>query len=129
MTIKSAKRLVAEANAVVETLPVETALRMLGQRDVVFVDLREKAELEKSGKLKGAVAVPRGLLEFQADPTSPMHVAALDPAKHFILYCGSGGRSALAAKSLKDMGFERVSHVAGGFQAIKSAGAETESGA
>ena len=126
MTIKPAKALVAEANAAVETLPAETAANMLGKLDVVFVDLREPGELEKSGKLMGAVAVPRGLLEFQADPASPTHVAALDPAKHLVLFCGSGSRSALAAKTLKDMGFVRVSHVAGGFTAIKNAGAETE---
>jgi len=98
---------------------------MQGKSDVVFVDLREPGELEKSGTLSGAVAVPRGLLEFYADPTSPMHVAALDPERHLVLFCGSGGRSALAAKTLKDMGFAKVSHVAGGFAAIKTAGGET----
>jgi len=128
MTIKSSKDLVADANAAVETLPAETAVQMLGRADVVFVDLREQAELEKSGKLRGAVAVPRGLLEFQADPASPTHVAALDPAKRLVLFCGSGSRSALAAKTLKDMGFEKISHVAGGFPAIKQAGGQTDGG-
>ena len=129
MTIKTEKELVAAANAVVETLSAETAAKMLGKPDVVFVDLREQAELEKSGKLKGAIAVPRGLLEFQADPASPTHLTALDPAKHLVLFCGSGSRSALAAKTLKDMGFAKVSHVAGGFSAIKNSGGETEGGA
>jgi rhodanese-related sulfurtransferase len=95
----------------------------------VFVNLREKDELEKSGKLKGAVHVPRGLLEFQADHASPSHVQAFDPAKHLVLFCGSGSRSALAARPLRDMGFERVSHVTSGFPAIKKAGGHTEGGA
>jgi rhodanese-related sulfurtransferase len=102
MTIKSAKELVTEATAAVETLPAKTAVQLLGRPDIVFVDLREKEELEKSGRLKGAVAVPRGLLEFQADPKSSAHLTALDPSKHLVLFCGSGGRSALAARTLKE---------------------------
>ena len=78
MTIKSAKELVAEATAAVETLPAKTAVQMLGRPDIVFVDLREKEELEKSGRLKGAVAVPRGLLEFQADPKSSASARSIE---------------------------------------------------
>lgn len=129
MTIKSAKELVAEAHAAVDTISAEAAVKMIGQPDVTFVDLRTKSEHEKSGTLAGAVAVPRGLLEFQADPASPAHLPALSPAKHLVLFCASGGRSALAAKTLKDMGFNKVSHVAGGFPAIKSAGGKTEGNA
>jgi rhodanese-related sulfurtransferase len=129
MNIKSAKELVAAASAAVETLPAETAVKLLGQANVVFVDVRETAEHEKTGKLIGAVAVSRGLLEFQADPASPGHMVELDPARHLVLFCASGGRSALAAKTLKDMGFAKVSHVAGGFPAIKNAGGKTVGGA
>jgi rhodanese-related sulfurtransferase len=129
MTIKTAKELVAAATASVETLPAEMAVKLLGQPNVVFVDVRETAELEKTGKLKGAVEVSRGLLEFQADPASPGHLTELHPARQLVLFCASGGRSALAAKTLKDMGFEKVSHVAGGFPAIKNAGGKTEGGA
>ena len=129
MTIKNAKDLVAEANAFVDALSADAALKLLAKKDAVFVNLREKDELEKSGKLKGAVNVPRGLLEFQADPASPSHAPALDPAKHLVLFCASGNRSASGAQTLKDMGFKHVSHVAGGFPAIKKAGGHTEGGA
>lgn len=98
MTIKNAKDLVAEANAFVDALSADAALKLLAKKDAVFVNLREKDELEKSGKLKGAVHVPRGLLEFQADHASPSHVQAFDPAKHLVLFCGSGSRSALVAE-------------------------------
>ncbi|WP_046862928.1 rhodanese-like domain-containing protein [Microvirga massiliensis] len=126
MTTKSAKDLVAEANRHVETLSGEEAAKLVGQPDVVFVDVREGEELQKTGKVKGAVHVPRGFLEFQADPTSPTHKPELGSGKRLVLYCASGGRSALAAKALKDMGIGDVAHVAGGFGALQQAGAPTE---
>lgn len=129
MTIKTAIDLVAAASASVDSRSADAALKLLAEKDAVFVDLREEEELEKSGKLKGPVNVPRGLLEFQADPASPSHASALDPAKHLVLFCASGNRSASGAQTLKDMGFKRVSHVAGGFPAIKKAGGHTEGGA
>ena len=100
--------------------------KLVGQPDIVFVDLREGEELQKTGKVKGAVHVPRGFLEFQADPTSPTHKPELGSGKRLVLYCASGGRSALGAKALKDMGIENVAHVAGGFGALQQAGAPTE---
>ena len=126
MTTKSAKDLVAEANRHVATLSGEEAAKLVGQPDVVFVDLREGEELQKTGRVKGAVHVPRGFLEFQADPTSPTHKPELGSGKRLVLYCASGGRSALGAKALKDMGIENVAHVAGGFGALQQAGAPTE---
>ena len=92
----------------------------------MFVDVREGEELHKSGKLAGAVHVPRGLLEFQIDPNSSTHKPELSRDKKLVLYCGSGNRSSLAAKTLKDMGFEKVAHVAGGFAALQQAGGSTE---
>jgi rhodanese-related sulfurtransferase len=85
--------------------------------------VREGEEVQKSGKLRGAVHVPRGFLEFQADPTSPAHKPELGGGKKLLLYCGSGSRSALAAKTLKEMGIDNVAHVAGGFPALEKAGA------
>ncbi|EIZ84820.1 MAG: sulfurtransferase [Cupriavidus sp.] len=126
MTTKSAKDLVAEASRAVETLSAEEALARLGQPDTVFVDVREGEELSKTGKIAAAVHVPRGFLEFQADPSSPTHRAELGGGKKLLLYCGSGNRSALAAKTLMDMGIGPVAHVAGGFSALEKAGGPVE---
>src|SRR3546814_14409985 len=86
-----------------------------------FVDIREHAEVAKSGLVAGAVHVPRGLPEFQVDPESPTHHTKLAAGSRLVLYCGSGARSALAAKSLKDMGVENVAHVPRWFSALKDA--------
>jgi rhodanese-related sulfurtransferase len=127
MMTKSAKDLVTEASRDIQTLSGEEAARLVGNPDVVFVDVREGEELQKTGTVRGAVHVPRGFLEFQADPTSPTHKAELGSGKRLVLYCGSGSRSVLAAKTLKDMGITNVVHVAGGFGALQQAGAPTES--
>ena len=123
MTTMSAKDLVTEANKTVETLTAEDALKFVGDPNVVFVDVRESEELKKTGKVQGAVHVPRGFLEFQADPTSPSHKPELGGGKKLILYCASGNRSALGAKALKEMGIANVAHVGGGFGALQQAGA------
>jgi rhodanese-related sulfurtransferase len=96
MERKSAKDLVAEAGQHVETLSGEQALKLAGRRDVVFVDVREGEELQKTGKLEGALHVPRGLLEFQADPASPAHKPEFGDDKKLVLYCGSGSRGVAA---------------------------------
>lgn len=127
MVSKTAKDLVVEATKHVETMSAEEAVGLLGDSNIVFVDLREPEELQKPGKLRGAVHVPRGLLEFQVDPASPTHNPELAGGKRLVLFCGSGSRSALAAKSLKDMGVDKVVHVAGGFPALQKAGAPTAS--
>jgi len=123
---KTAKDLVAEANRSVETLSAEEAVNLVNDPNVVMVDVREGEELQKTGKVQGAVHVPRGFLEFQADPTSPSHKAELGGGKRLVLYCGSGSRSALAAKTLKEMGIGNVAHVAGGFGALQQADAPIE---
>ena len=125
---KTAKDLVAEANKMVETLSAEDAVKLVDDPGVVLVDVREGEELQKTGKVRGAVHVPRGFLEFQADPTSPSHKAELGGGKRLVLYCGSGSRSALAARTLKEMGIDNVAHVAGGFGALKQAGAAIQDG-
>lgn len=127
--VKSAKDLVAEATREVETLSGAEAASLVGDPGVVFVDVREGEELQKTGKLKGAVHVPRGFVEFQADPTSPTYKPELGGGKKLVLYCGSGGRSALAAKALKEMGITNVAHVAGGFPALQQAGGPQEEAA
>ncbi|MEK0084061.1 rhodanese-like domain-containing protein [Benzoatithermus flavus] len=121
MTITPARDLVTRANQEVETIDVAAAKALLGRDDVQFVDVRERHEWE-GGHIPGAVHVPRGLLEFLADPSNPNHVAELHTGKKLVLYCGSGGRSALAAKTLKDMGFTNVCHMAGGFGGWQEAG-------
>lgn len=123
---KSAKDLVADAGRGLETLTGAEAVKLVRDPNVVFVDVREGEELQKTGKLQGAVHVPRGFLEFQADPTSPTHKPELGGGKKLVLYCGSGNRSALAAKALKDMGITNVAHVAGGFPALQQAGGPQE---
>jgi rhodanese-related sulfurtransferase len=126
MNIKSAKELVSAANADVATLSAEDAVKLLNDPNVVFVDVRETDERRKTGAPKGSVSAPRGFLEFHTDPNSPTHVKALSSGKRLVLYCASGNRSALAAKTLETMGVANVSHVAGGFPALHKAGGETE---
>jgi rhodanese-related sulfurtransferase len=126
MTIRSLKDMVAQANAAVETLAPEQAVRLAGDPDTVFVDVRDTAEREKTGTVKGAIHAPRAFLEFMADPASERHLPELSSGKRLVLFCASGGRSALAAKTLKDMGYEKVAHVAGGFGALTKAGVTTE---
>ena len=126
MAKRSAKDMVAEANAAVETVPAEAAIRLAGDPDVVFVDVRERHEREK-GTVKGSIHAPRGSLEFYADPDSSLHKKELASGKKLVLFCAAGGRSALAAKTLKDMGIDRVAHIAGGYGAWEKAGGPTES--
>ena len=116
MAIRDVREMVAEANAEVETLTAVEAIAALDDADTVFVDVRERDE-HAAGCVPGAVHVPRGLLEFAADPASPLHKAALSSGARLVVYCASGGRSALAAKTLKDMGIGRVANLLGGIAA------------
>ena len=126
MCIVAARDLVAKANSEVETVSVEDAKALVGRADVQFLDVREPAEWDK-GRVPGAVHVPRGLLEFKADPSlEAYHDKAIDPEKRLVVYCGSGGRSALAAKTLKDMGYGKVANMLGGFTAWSQAELPTE---
>lgn len=123
---KSAAELVAAAKAQIENLDPDAVETELADGDVVLVDIRDAHELETAGRIPGSVHVPRGMLEFRADPSSPYHQDPLDPKKRVILHCASGGRSALAAATLKQMGYERVAHLDGGMNAWKEAGKATE---
>ena len=126
MSIKPAKEFVTAANAAVTTVSVDQAAQLAGQDGVVFLDVREPNEWQ-AGHVPGAVHVPRGLLEFKADPSLPAaHEKALDPAKKIVVYCASGGRSALAAKTLKDMGYPDTVNMLGGFGAWSQAGKPVE---
>jgi rhodanese-related sulfurtransferase len=124
--VKKAADLVAEANAAVGTLSAAEAKQLLGKDDVLFVDVRDGAELARHGKIPGAVHAPRAFLEFYADPASPSHKPELASGKRLVLYCGSGARSALAAKTLKDMGVDNVVNLVGGFGAWEQAGGDIE---
>jgi len=115
------KAMLAEANAVIETVSVSDLPYHLDDAGGVLVDVRETVEREQDGFVPGSVHAPRGLLEFQADPDSPAYNEALVPDQHIILYCGTGGRSALAAKTLLDMGYEDVSSLGGGYSAWRAA--------
>ncbi len=118
---KGYKQLVAEANAVVETVPATEAVKRLQSPEAVFIDIRDLPELERDGKIPGAVHASRGMLEFYADPESPYHKDVFASGKKLYLYCASGGRSALAAQRLQEMGLPHVAHVGGGLKAWKDA--------
>ena len=119
---KGYKQLLAEANAVVETLTPTQAIAEHGKDNVVFVDLRDPRELDREGKMPGAFACTRGMLEFWIDPESPYAKPVFAEDKRFIFFCAGGWRSALAAKTAQEMGLENVAHIEGGFGAWKQAG-------
>jgi rhodanese-related sulfurtransferase len=109
------KQMLEAANAAVPKITAEQAADMIKKGNSLVLDVRDAPEVAASGKIAGAVNVSRGMLEFRADPESPYHDKAFDKAKTVILYCASGGRSALAGKVLKDMGYDKVYNV-GGFK-------------
>lgn len=123
---KSSSDLVAEAKTQVENLDVEAVERELDSGEAVLVDLREPEELTEKGRIPGSVHVPRGMLEFRADPSSPYHQEPFDPSRRIILHCASGGRSALGAATLQAMGYSNVAHLNGGISAWKEAGKPVE---
>ncbi len=123
---KTAAELVTEAKGRVENLTPEQVAAELDGGDVTLVDIREADELQRDGAIPDAVRAPRGLLEFWADPTSPVHREEFDPSRRTILYCASGGRSALAADTLQGMGYENVAHLDGGIKAWKEGGNPVE---
>ncbi|MBL8330201.1 MAG: rhodanese-like domain-containing protein [Rubrivivax sp.] len=120
---KTARQLVEEAMALVRTLKLDEARAHHASGEVLFVDLRDVRELEREGVVPGAVHAPRGMLEFWVDPESPYFHKAFAEGKPLVLFCAAGWRSALAARTLQEMGFEDVSHIEGGFSAWKAAGA------
>jgi rhodanese-related sulfurtransferase len=121
----SVKEMLADANAAVPRLPPTEAQALMTRGDVLIVDVRDPSEVQASGKIKDAVNVSRGMLEFRADPESPYHNPAFQKDKTVLVYCASGGRSALVGKTLKDFGYATVYNV-GGFKELADAGLETE---
>ena len=120
MRIKSSELLVTEALKVIKTINAEEAFKLHDESQCNLIDIRDIRELEKEGRVENSLHIPRGMLEFWLDPNSPyFKQGKLDQNKEMVLFCAGGLRSALAAKSLKDMGFEKVSHIDGGFGAIK----------
>lgn len=124
--MKSAKELVAQANARVKTVSPQEAMSLLEDTETVFVDLRDSSELQRDGKIPGAVHVNRGMLEFVLDPALPYHNPVFSSGKKVLFYCASGGRSALAADTAQNMGLERASHLGGGFKGWKEANGPVE---
>ena len=123
MTIKSSQTLVAEALKVVKTISPEEALKLTSENKCNLIDIRDAVELQKEGRIENSFHISRGLLEFSIHPDSSyVQKEKLDPNKELVLFCAAGGRSALAAKTLKEMGFEKVSHIHGGFVAMKNNG-------
>ncbi len=116
------KALVDAAEREIETLPVEDAIKLAGRDDVVLVDLRDIRELQREGKVPGAIHCPRGMIEFWIDPQSPYHKPVFGEDKKFVFFCAAGWRSALATQTAQRMGLKPVAHIKGGFGAWKKAG-------
>lgn len=122
---RTVQQMLDAANAVVPKVDVAEAQRLVEEENALLVDLRDSAEIAKTGKLKGAATVSRGMLEFRADPDSKYHDPAFDLTRPVVVYCASGGRAALAGQTLSEMGFPKVYNL-GGFQPAADAGMETE---
>ncbi|WP_282606223.1 rhodanese-like domain-containing protein [Pelagibius sp. Alg239-R121] len=123
---KGIKTLLAEANETVTAITLDDAAKLLGSDDHVFVDLRDIRELKRAGKIPGAFSCPRGMLEFWIDPESPYHKDIFNQDKTYVFYCASAWRSALSAKTAKEMGLNPVVHIEGGFSAWLKADAPVE---
>jgi len=121
----SVKQMLEAANAVVPKITPAEARKMIGQGNALVLDVRDAPEVEKSGKIAGALHVSRGMLEFRADPDSPYHDKHFAKDKAVILYCASGGRSALSGKTLKDLGYDKVYNV-GAFKDWVESGGEVD---
>ena len=120
MNIKSSQTLVAEALKEIKTINADKAFEIADEGKCNLIDIRDIRELEKEGRVENSHHIPRGMLEFWLDPNGPyFQQGKLDQNKEIVLFCAGGLRSALAAKSLKDMGFKNVSHIDGGFGTIK----------
>ncbi|KAA2211738.1 rhodanese-like domain-containing protein [Teichococcus oryzae] len=121
----SVKDMLAAANAAVPRITPQEATRLIENGEALVIDVRDTAEIQSSGKVAGAVHVPRGMLEFRADPDSPYHDPAFDRARPVLLYCASGGRSALSGKTLQDLGYTDVRNL-GAFKDWVDAGGKTD---
>ena len=121
MSVKTIQNLVSEAMSEIKTIDAGEAYQMFQNKNCNLIDIRESNELENTGSIEGASHIPRGMLEVYLDPSSPVFQnGQLEQDKEFVLFCAGGVRSALAVKSLKDMGYQNVSHIDGGFGSIAS---------
>ena len=119
MTIKSAQTLVAEALKEIKTINTDEAFKIVEDNNCNLIDIRDARELESTGKVENSVHIPRGMLEIYLDPNSALfQQGVLDQNKEMVLFCAGGVRSALAVKALKNMGYEKISHIEGGFGSI-----------
>ena len=121
MSVKTIQNLVSEAMSEIKTIDAGEAYQMVQNKNCNLIDIRESNELKNTGSVEGATHIPRGMLEVYLDPNSPIFQnGKIDQNKEFVLFCAGGVRSALAVKSLKDMGYQKVSHIDGGFGSIAS---------
>ena len=121
MNIKKIQNLVSVAMSEIKTIVVDEAYQIVQNKKCNLIDIRESNELENTGSVEGASHIPRGMLEVYLDPNNPIFQnGQIDKNKEFVLFCAGGVRSALAVKSLKDMGYQKVSHIDGGFGSIAS---------
>ena len=128
MAIKTPQTLVAEALKVVKTISPEEALKLNSENKCNLIDIRDEAELQKLGRIENSLHIPRGLLEFSIHPESAfIQNNQIDLNKETVLFCAAGGRSALAAKTLQEMGFKNISHIEGGFGLMRQKGFKTKS--
>ena len=128
MSIKSSQTLVEEAKKSIETLNSEDVKQLLEKNEITLIDIRDIRELWKEGTIKSSKHIPRGMLEFWLDPESSYYKTnKIQDMKKMVLFCALGLRSALATKSLVDMGFKNVAHVEGGFDTLKNSGLEVVS--
>jgi len=123
---KSVMTMVAEAKNAIEEIESTDAIKLVGNTDIVLVDIRDPRELERDGKVPGAFHAPRGMLEFWIDPASPYFKPIFGEDKKFVFFCAGALRSALAAKVAQDMGLKPVAHILGGFKGWKEAGGPVE---
>ncbi len=126
MAIKPVKQLVAEAKARIETMSVDEVMTAREAGGILMVDIRDIRELERTGRIPGALHAPRGMLEFWIDPESPYHKSALATDAKLVLFCASAWRSALAVEALQRIGVENIAEMAGGFTAWAEAGGDIE---
>ena len=119
MTVKSIQTLVSEAMQEIKTINADEAFKMVENKKCNLIDIRDASELEKTGKVENSIHITRGMLEIYLDPNSALfQQGVLDQNKEMVLFCAGGLRSALAVKALKNMGYEKISHIEGGFGAI-----------
>ncbi len=121
MSIKTSQTLVSEAMQEVKTISADDAYKLLEENNCNIIDIRDKTELDQTGTLENSINISRGLLEFQLDPNSALiQNGIIDLNKETVLFCAAGGRSALAVKTLKNMGYKNVSHIEGGFSELQN---------